>query len=176
MVRTEQVTQLTLLWTQAQPSVFAFICSTVTSFADAEDVLQRVAAAVVRKFDDYDDSRPFIPWTLGIARLEVLRFLRDQSTDRHEYVAEAVEHIAAAFDVVQPELDERRQALAACLKHVQGRSREVLEKRYAGGMKSGEIAEAMGLTAGNVSVILNRVYGRLRECIEKQMAVGMETS
>lgn len=168
-----QVTRFTTLWTQAQTSVFALISSTITNFADAEDVLQKVAAISVSKFDDFDadgDSRAFIAWVFAIARYEVLRHLRSCATDRHKCIADSIEEIAVAFEQIEPEFEDRRVALAECSKQLQGRSREVLEKRYGQGLKTRAIAEALGLTAGNVSVILNRAYQTLRQCVERRLA------
>jgi len=165
-----QIAQFTALWTQAQPAVFAFISSTVISFDDAEDVLQKVASVAVTKFDEFDSARPFTGWAIGIAQYEILMYLRTHANDRHEFVAEALGHIAVAFENVAPDLDEQRGALAACLKRLTCRSREVVEKRYAEGLKTAAIARLMGLTPGNVSVILNRSYQKLRECIDTRLA------
>lgn len=165
-----QVAKFTMLWTEAQPSVFAMISATVRNFADSEDIRQKVASIAVAKFNEYDESRPFGPWVIGIAHYEVLKYLRAQGTDRHEFVAESLNEIAAAFETVSPELHERRHALVQCVKLLQGRSRDVLMKRYADGLKTGAIAKLMGLTPGNVSVILNRAYEKLRNCVDKRIA------
>lgn len=171
----EQVARFTTLWTQTQTSVLAFISSTVRDFSDADDVLQCVARVAVAKFDEFESdggSQAFVKWAITIARYEVLRFLRDQSTDRHRWMADSVEEIAAAFEELSPQFDERRHALAHCVQQLQGRTREVLEKRYGEGLKTGRIAERMGLSGNNVSMILNRAYRTLRSCIETQLAEG----
>ena len=169
----EQVTRFATLWTQAQTSVFAVISATITNFADAEDVLQRVSSIAAAKFGEFavdGDAKAFACWTIAIARFEILRHLRDRATDRHEYIAESLGQISQAFEQIASEYDERREALAECVKQLSGRSRDVLEKRYGEGLKTGAIAELLGLTAGNVSVILNRTYRRLRECVERRLA------
>ncbi len=168
-----QVSRFATLWTQAQTSVFAVISATVTNFADAEDVLQKVSSVAVSKFDEFDadgDSKAFVVWTVAIARFEILRHLRDRATDRHKYIAESLGQFAQAFEEIAPEYDERREALAECMKQLKGRSRDVLAKRYGEGLKTGVIAGLLGLTAGNVSVILNRTYRKLRECVEGRLA------
>jgi RNA polymerase sigma-70 factor (ECF subfamily) len=174
-----QVTRFATLWTQAQTSVFAVISATVTNFADAEDVLQRVSSIAVSKFDDFDidgDAKAFVAWAIAIARFEILRHFRDRATDRHEYIAESLEQIARAFEEIAPEYDDRREALAQCLQQLKGRSRDVLEKRYGEGLKTGVIAKQLGLTAGIVSVILNRTYRKLRECVDGRLAADAGTS
>lgn len=168
-----QVTRFTSLWTQTQSSVLAFISASVTNFADAEDVLQRVANVAVTKFEQFDsqgDSHAFTGWAIQIAKFEVLRFLRSNSTDRHQFIADSIDTIAEAFEALCPAIDDRRQALGQCLDQIQGRSKQVLELRYGKGMKTGGIAKQMGLTPGNVSVILNRAYKTLRSCIDGRLA------
>lgn len=167
-----QVTRFTVLWTQARSSVFAFISASVTHFADAEDLLQKVATTLVGKFDEYDQTRPFVAWAIGFARFEILRHMRDRDCDRHQLVGDTMADIAKAFEDVASELEDRRAALAECLKQVTGRSRQILEKRYGSGLKTGQIAIQMELKPGNVSVILNRTYRQLRECIDRKLAAG----
>ena len=167
-----QVARFTALWTQTQSSVLAYIAATVTNFADAEDVLQKVAGVAVSKFEQFDadgDSRAFTGWMIRIAKFEVLNYLRTKTTDRSRHLAESVEAVADAFESLAPELDDRRHALAECLQRIQGRAREVLVKRYGDGLKTGRIAELLNLTPGNVSVILNRAYKSLRSCIDSRL-------
>lgn len=167
-----QVARFTSLWTQAQTSVFAVIASTVTNFTDAEDLLQRVSVVAVSKFEQFkggEDKNQFVAWTIAIARFEILHYLRNKSTDRHEYIADSVGIIADAFQNIESEFDDRRAALDRCLRLLKGRSRTVLEKRYGEGQKTGEIANFMGLSAGNVSVILNRAHQKLRVCVEQKV-------
>ena len=74
--RTDQTTEMTLLWTAAQSSVMAFIRSVTPQLADAEDILQETARQIVERFDEYDRERPFAPWAIGIARYKVLEWRR----------------------------------------------------------------------------------------------------
>lgn len=170
-----EITRFTSLWTQAQTSVYAFISGSISSFSDADDLLQKVAGVAVTKFSDFkdeNDAAAFARWCMKISRFEILRFMRDQATDRHQFVTETVEAVTEAFEELSPEFDDRRHALAKCLEGLQGRSREVLEKRYGDGLKTGAIAELMGPKGGNVSMILNRSYKQLRACIETRIAEG----
>ncbi len=168
----KQVTLFATMWTKAQPTIFAFVSATITDFNDAEDILQKVAAVAIEKFHQYDTSKPFDNWAIGIARFEVLKYLRKRGSDRHAFTTDSLNRIAEAFATIQPELDSQRHALAHCLKRVNGRSLKILELRYANGLKSGKIASILGISSGNVSVILNRTHRRLRKCIEIQLAAG----
>ena len=168
------VARFTSLWTQTQSSVLAFVNSTVTNFADAEDLLQKVAGVAVSKFESFDqqgDAKAFTNWAIQIARYEVLSFLRSRSTDRHSFIAETVDSIADAFAEIADEVDDRRHALAECVKKLEGRSKSVLEKRYGQGLKTGKIAEVVGTTPGNISLILHRTYKKLKECIDARLSL-----
>ena len=73
---------LSRLWSEAQPVVAAMIVGAVVDFQHAEDLVSQVAETVVMKFGDYDRSRPFVPWALGIARNIVLRHYERRAGDR----------------------------------------------------------------------------------------------
>jgi RNA polymerase sigma-70 factor (ECF subfamily) len=90
--------QFAALWTAAQPTISAFIRTLIRDFQQADEVLQRVAVTLVRKFDQYDPSRPFGAWAIGVAKYEVLYFRRERATDKHLSVRVAQVH-ALSFDV-----------------------------------------------------------------------------
>ncbi len=162
--------QLAVRWTQAQPTIASFITSLIPDFHDSEDVLQRVAAAVVDKYDEYDPSRPFVAWALGIARIEVLRFRSEGRRDRHVFDDEALDQIAIAYEKVIPDLEEMKKALSQCSRQLRGRARQLLELHYVRGLTPTRIAQQLGLTANAVFVALHRVRVALRKCIESRLA------
>ncbi len=62
-----QTEQFAALWTAAQATVSAFIRTLIPDLHQADEVIQRVAVALVRKFDRYDPTRPFVAWAIGVA-------------------------------------------------------------------------------------------------------------
>lgn len=165
----QQRRDLTVLWTQAQPHVAAFVSSMVVDFHASEDLIQQVAVAVAEQFEDYDPARPFVAWSIGIARFKVFNYYRSVKRDKHVFDSEALDGIARAYCELAPELDPRRKALDNCVKRVTGRASQILEMRYVREMKPARIATKMGMTANAVSVMLHRVRGALEKCIEKQV-------
>ncbi len=163
------VKKLTLDWTKAQPSVDRFIRSFVHRRADADDVLQEVALAVVDGYESYDPARPFLGWALGIARHVVIGHLRNKYRDRHVYDAHAIERVAVAFERIDPPFNDMKDALGQCIATVSGRNRSVLQLRYTQGLDHRHIAERMKMTANNVGVLLHRVRKSLRECVERRL-------
>lgn len=165
-------TQFAKLWTRAQPNVLAYISASIRGFQDAEDVLQNVAVVAIRKFSNYDHGRPFVPWILGIAKYEVLHFLRSRSKDPHEWVDdELLTLLAGAYERRFEILDQERAALADCLPNLRGKMRDAVEQRHGEGIKPAVIAESMGTSPGYVSILLNRAYKQLRKCISQRIAM-----
>ena len=77
-----QMLLLSRLWSEAQPVVAAMVAGAVVDFQHSEDLVSQVAETVVMKFDDYDRSRPFTPWALGITRNIILRHYERRAGER----------------------------------------------------------------------------------------------
>jgi len=81
--------------------VLSHIRSTVTDFHRAEDLLQETAGTVVEKFSEYDSSKPFLPWALGIARNKVLDALRKSTRDRLVFDESVVTQLSMTYAELQ---------------------------------------------------------------------------
>ena len=157
-------------WTECLASVAAYVRSMTRDFHDAQDILQDVSVAVVRKYREYDRNRPFVAWVLGIARNEILAYRRTISIDRKVFDEAAIEQITRAFSESADQADTRIAALQTCLGRVEGRSRRLIELRYIDDMRYEQMAELMGMTLSAVKVAMHRLRTALRDCIERQLA------
>jgi RNA polymerase sigma-70 factor (ECF subfamily) len=166
---TAQTELFAKLWVGAQATVAGFVRSLVPDFQQAEEVLQRVAVTLVRKFDHYDQTRSFAAWAIGVAKYEVLYYRRERATDRHVFDDEIVDKIALGYQRFASDADPFREALERCLGNLDGRARRAIELRYATGLASPEVAREMSLSPGAVRMLLSRVRQALRECIERQV-------
>lgn len=170
--RQQSMQELAVHWTKAQPVVAAFISSVVSNFQDVDEILGRVAVTLVQKFDRYDRNKSFVAWAVGIAKYEILNHRREMAYDKHIFDTKAIEHLAGAYEAEAPHLDDLREALAHCLKKVEGRSRRVLQMRYIRGLKPGRIARQLDMTANAIFVLLHRIRLALRKCIEHKLATS----
>jgi RNA polymerase sigma-70 factor (ECF subfamily) len=157
-------------WTQAQPTVAAYINSMVPDFQQAEDLLQNVAVVLLRKFPEYDPSRPFVAWALGISRNEILSTRRSFARSFLSFHPDLLEGVAAAYEEMSPQLKARAAALQDCIENVKGHARKVLRLRYQEALAPRDIAGRLGLEPGNVRVILSRVRAALQECVERRLS------
>jgi len=156
-------------WTQAQPSVAAFITALVPDFHDAEDLLQRVAVTLVDKYDQYDPAQPFVGWAIGVARVEILRFRQECQRDRLIFDAETIEAVATAYEEINPDLGAINNALNYCMDKLTGRLREVFDLHYLREHAPAEVAEMLDVSLNSVFVSLHRARVSLRDCIQRRL-------
>lgn len=154
-------------WALAQPAVSAYITAAVRDFSARDDILQEVAVAVLDAFDGYDDTRPFTPWAIGIARNQIGLYLRRLRRDRVTFDTDAMAGVAAAFERIPHDEVRRLDRLRECLGRLAPRARQLCELRYGRDMKPAAIAAALATSANAVSKALQRVRDELRGCIER---------
>lgn len=134
-----------------------------------EDILQEVAVALWRRFDDYRENQSFLGWAIGMARNEVLSARRQTARSRLVYEDEFAEKFAERYQSLEPELDARREALRKCLKRLPPHAKELVDLRYAEGVSLRTLSEKCGKTPGAVQVFLSRVRMTLGDCIERTL-------
>jgi RNA polymerase sigma-70 factor (ECF subfamily) len=174
-MRQQTSEQLARLWTESQPVVAAFILSAVPDFHQAEDVLQQVAVVLVREFDKFDTSRPFLPWALGIARNVALKSRRETARHSKYLLSDALlDRIQTAFHESEDSLIAIRKSLRNCLNKQPEKVLELLQWRYAHDLKPREAAVRMGITSGAVRAMLHRAREALRKCIRRDSQGAVE--
>ncbi|MCB1123497.1 MAG: hypothetical protein KJT03_18230, partial [Verrucomicrobiae bacterium] len=94
--------KFTLLWTEAQPSVSHFILSVIKDASVAKDLLQATALVLLRKFEEYEASRPFLPWALGVAKFQILSHRRDAARGRITFDSELLDQYTETWAELSP--------------------------------------------------------------------------
>jgi DNA-directed RNA polymerase specialized sigma24 family protein len=59
--------QFLRLFLEAERDIHRYICAILPNPQDARDVLQETALALWEEFDQYDVTRPFVPWAVRFA-------------------------------------------------------------------------------------------------------------
>lgn len=163
--------EFTQCWLHAEPAVSAYVFAAVSGFHDAEDVVQRIAGELARRFEEYDVDRPFVGWALWIAKSRVIDFYRTQDRTRIVFSDELLGRLADTIAKQAGGRSRRREALDACLDELPVKSRRLLDLRYVDELSAKETARAVGSTSGSVRVLLSRVRTVLASCIERRLAM-----
>ena len=70
------------LWTCHQAEVERYLFMMIPRQVDAAEVLQDVSVLLWKKWDQYDPERPFVPWAIRFAYLEVLKWRQRQAREK----------------------------------------------------------------------------------------------
>ncbi|MBX2851213.1 MAG: sigma-70 family RNA polymerase sigma factor [Phycisphaeraceae bacterium] len=159
----------TRYWIQSQHAITGFVSMHVNDYAMVEDIVQEVASQASKNFDQYDPSRPFSAWLIGIARLRIVDMLRARGRRPLTLSGDVLESLTNELAVMQTQSSERLDALQGCMGKLNERHRRIVELRYARQQSSDKIASAVGSNAIAVDSMLYRIRDALRQCIAKQL-------
>ncbi|MFM7059515.1 MAG: sigma-70 family RNA polymerase sigma factor [Planctomycetota bacterium] len=167
--------RMTRHWLSAETAIRAYIAGAVRAFADREDLLQQVALTVARRFEEYDEQRPFLAWALWLARSRIIDFYRTQNRHPQLLSEELLHRYAEGLVQRQDVIPQRREALQECLEKLPERSRTLIRMKYQDGLRIDRIAELLRSTPASVRVSLFRLRESLAECIQRRLtAKGLE--
>ena len=129
----------------------------------AHDLMQQVLLMTLERLRKGELREPdkLASFVLGVCRLTVLEIRR--GTKRREQLLEAYGG-TEAFEAPEP-LVLNQDRLAECLEALAERERTVLALSFFADKDGDEVAEELGVSAGNVRVIRHRALARLRECM-----------
>lgn len=157
-------------FTTHEPAVRAFVRRLVPTRADADDVMQEVSVVLWEKFDSFRAGADFRGWAFGVARFEVLAWLRDKGRDRLVLSEEAVTKLVEETAPDESRLARQREALEACLKKVAPGQRELLMQAYQPESRIQDVASGSGRTVPGFYQWLHRMRKVLLDCIRRALA------
>jgi RNA polymerase sigma-70 factor (ECF subfamily) len=145
------------------------ICGDANS---AEDLFQEVSCVLWEKFAAYDQSRPFIAWALGVARLECLKWREKQAKRKEILSPDVIALMAEDAAEEYASANDKLPALRKCIKSLKGQAAEIFRARYEENEAIGKIADRFDRSTGAVQMVLQRTRDGLRRCVEKNLKLG----
>ncbi len=143
-----------------------FAGSFLPSWGDVDELMQRSALAMWRKFDQFDQGASFIKWACVVTRFEALAYRRKMARDRHVFREDVLELMA---EEAAEELNQRsaeQDALESCLLAMPEKQRKFVMLAYTPGVKIKELAEEAGSTSAAFYMRLKRLRRQLMQCVE----------
>ena len=156
---------------EIQIRLYAYIHSLVRDLNDADDLFQQTTLILWRKFGEYDRQRSFFAWACGIARLEVINFLRGRRRQRL-YFGDHLNLllIEAHEEISDEEGAERFETLTKCVAKLRERDRELLTECYQDTAGVNGAARRRGRSPQSVYNSLRRIRRSLFECISRTLS------
>lgn len=146
------------------PRVYTYTRYRVSDAHTAEDLTAQIFERVLGRIGDYNpDQAPFAAWLFTIARNVVSDYLR--GAQRHPVVPLETQYHLVSPEPLPEAVAIRRETnaeLLAAVETLSDREREIIALKFAGCLTNRHIADTMGLSEKNVSVILYRAVLRLR--------------
>lgn len=143
--------------------------------SDADDVFQETGLVLWAKWDLYDKKRCFGTWACGIAKLQALKFVRENRARRVTLNESVLEEVAEAVHKeiqTKDALVGRSDAINKCLKLLDESNRRVIEDRYRHSLSTNTIAERRGMPVQTVYSALSRARRRLADCVRRRLAAN----
>jgi RNA polymerase sigma-70 factor, ECF subfamily len=155
--------------TRHQPALEAFCHANLANREDAREVLQATCVKLWQKAADWNPDTEFLPWAFSVARFTILSHYRDRKRDRLVFDEDVIQTMADEIEEAAAGFDDRREALAKCMKKLEQRQRTLLYDHYTASQSLREIAEASGRSLSAVKMTLLRIRQQLSACIEREM-------
>lgn len=140
--------------------VMGYLRARIHNTAEAEDICSEVFEKVMRKIDDYDQTKAAVgTWIFSITRNTLIDHYRKKRPTE-----ELDENLKDDTELDEGLLtNETLSELAAALKRLPEQLRDIVVLRYYDGKPLTEIAEIMGLSYGAVKLRHQNALMLLRE-------------
>ena len=155
--------------TSCQESLRGYCYAKVGSWVDAEDVLQATNIRLWEKEADWDRSRPFLPWALGVAHYTVLSHFRDRQRERLVFEEDVMEAMEGHLRHAAEQTPDLVHALRHCLGRMNEEPREILRAHYVEGRSLDEVSQFTGRTVSGIKSLMMRLRQNLATCIRKEL-------
>jgi RNA polymerase sigma factor (sigma-70 family) len=162
LMRGSQTEGFAELYERTFPRVYAYVASLLRDRAAAEDVTAQAFERAYRKRRSYRSGRGTMEaWLFGIARNAALDELRRRK--RRAGLEGDHEDTDATSPDDHAELALRRQTVRAALASLDGRERDLIALKFAGGLSNAEIGRILGMSESAAGTRLHRTITKLRE-------------
>ena len=147
--------------------LFAYVNSMVLDLNDTDEIVQRAAIVMWEKSEQFDAELSFFSWACGIARFELLNFIRKKGRDKLSFSSEIAELLATTFEERDANLSEHEQALSNCLERLPESDRNLIESCYLDENGIAMMAKSMNRSTQSIYNSLRRIRKVLYQCVKR---------
>ncbi len=160
------------LFLRNERRLYAFIFTLLPHRADADDLLQETSLVMWDKFDPSCPPTDFLAWARKVAYHKVLDFYKKSQRTHARLSQLFLDRIAerAAEPTLALLVEDRREALAACVEKLPPRDRDLLAYRFTEGATTQSTSEQVGRSVEAVYKALAKLRQSLFECAQKLLS------
>ena len=162
------------LYNAAQQRIYSYLLMMVHNRNDAEDLLQETASILWERFEEYDKSKSFAAWSVGIARNKALDLLKAKRNSRAVFKDGFYVDISKIAELEPEDADQRLKALRGCVAKLSIPNQKIVHLRFEKKVAIKDMSQISGHSSDAIYKKLSRIYSALRDCIS-QTLVRWET-
>ena len=166
----DRARQFAELLTGSQRRLYAYINTLLGGSSAVADVLQDTNVDLWAKSDEFDSTRPFLPWAYRFAYYRVMAHRKTLSRSRLVFDDRVVDRLAARYEQTDADPDRRLKALNHCIGKLPEHHQDLIEQRYTHKRAVRAIAERLAEPANRVAVRLFGIRSALLSCIKTRLA------
>lgn len=151
-----------------RPDLSRYVLSLIRDADAVDDIMQDLAVALWKKHDDYDPSRPFLPWACRFAFFQVLKY-RQRVRRRWWQFSDDLTLSQAPAPTKDEWYEARADALESCLVSLSNEDRELLRCRYESKETVQQMAQRTKISVHKLYHALDRIREDLMSAITGQM-------
>ncbi|WP_035614087.1 sigma-70 family RNA polymerase sigma factor [Haloferula sp. BvORR071] len=146
----------------------AYLRARMADWSEADDLAQEAFLTAYRKIHQFTGEGELEPWLKTIAKNHLrnhVRKRRDECVGGSEELGRLLDQDAGTIAVSSGSLD----ALADCLRRIEGPSRALLNERYVEGKSVRDLAAESGRGYSALTMQLHRLREVLAECVRRKL-------
>jgi RNA polymerase sigma-70 factor, ECF subfamily len=152
-----------------QPKMHAYAWQFLRDDHLVEEVLQELALVAVKKGDQVVDEAHFPAWARKTCRNLAMNAVRKRGRSPQLLSTSVLDLLEAQWEKLDPVGGfDLIAALRKCVEKLTVRARQMIDLRYVDDLRSGEIAQRLGVKVGTIYISLMRIHRALAECIAKE--------
>lgn len=165
-----------ILFREHASMLSAYLRAAVRAPAAEDEIFQQSMITAWKTLERFDRSRPFGPWLRGIAAHHVMAWRRKRRRDHAAVEQEMLDRLAAAATAVESRpgdvLDDRLDALVACIDQLPDEGREAIRMRYTDELDGDAMAARLAISVEAVKKRVQRARARLADCLARTLGLG----
>lgn len=149
----------------------AYLRARMTDWSEADDLAQEVFLTAYRRIHDFRGEGELEPWLKVIAKNHLrnhIRKRRDECVGGSEELSRLMDQETAGIVIGRPSLE----ALAECMRKIEGPSLTLLKDRYVEGKSVRELAAESGRGYSALTMQLHRLRELLADCVRQKMELS----
>ncbi len=151
-------------------ALYRYIYALLGDADQSNDVLQETSVALFEKADQFDESRPFLPWAYKFAYLHVLKWRAKQTSQTHTLDDDVLELVAKNRESNDSTLQRQSRHLLECMRLLEAKDQKAIQYRYVEAIPPDQAALILGFSRRTLYRELERIRRVLMNCIETKLA------